>query len=140
MRVDVVDVESDRFGDPRAGGVQQLEQRAVTQCQRAVGRAVASGAGQQRQHLVEAEALGQPSTRCRWLDGLRHVEFGQAFGGGEPVQTTHRDQGPCRRHRRQRRYPGLRIAAPQGHQEFADVVLADLGQVVDVRAMVRCSK
>ena len=131
MRVDVVDVESDGFGDARAGRVQQFEQRAVAQRQRAVGRAVAARAVQQREHLVEAQAFGQPPARRRWLDGLRDVEFGQALGGGEPVQTAHRDQRPGRRHRRQRRDAGVRIAAPQRHQELADVVLADLGQVVD---------
>ena len=36
---------------------------------------VATGAGQQGEDLVEAEAFGQPSTRCRGLNRLRDIEF-----------------------------------------------------------------
>ena len=53
LGVDVVDVEADGFGDSRPGGVQQFEQRPVAQRQRAVGLAVAAGAVQQREHLVD---------------------------------------------------------------------------------------
>ena len=84
------------------GGVQQLQQRPVAQRQRAVGRAVAARAVQQCQHLVDGQALGQPAARRRRPDRPRHVDFGQPFGGGEPVQAAHRDQRPRRRHRRQR--------------------------------------
>ena len=47
------------------------------------------------------------------------------------MPTSHRDQCPRRRHRGQRRPAGFGIAAAQRHQEFADVVLTDLGQIVD---------
>ena len=102
LGVDVVDVEADGLGDPRAGRVQQLEQRAVAQRQRPVGRAVAAGALQQRQHLVDGQALGQPPARRRRLDRPRDVECGEALGRGEPVQPADRDQRAGRRHRRQR--------------------------------------
>ena len=58
VSVDVVDVEPDRFGDSRAGGVEQLEQCAAAQCQRTVGLAVAACALQKGEHLVDGQALG----------------------------------------------------------------------------------
>ena len=91
----------------------------------------AAGAFQQRQHLVDGQALGQPPARRRRPDRPRHVQFGQPLGGGEPMQPTHRDQRPRRRDRRQRHRAGFGIPPAQRHQELADVVLADLGQIVD---------
>ena len=55
--VDVVDVEPDRLGDPRAGRVEQLEQRPVAQRQRTVGLAVAARTVEQGEHLVDRQAL-----------------------------------------------------------------------------------
>ena len=129
--VDVVDVEPDRLGDPRAGGIQQLEQRPVPQRQRTVRLAVAAGTLQQGQHLVDGQALGQPPARRRRLDRAGHVEFGEPFGGGEAVQPADGDQRARRRHRRQRSRPGVRVAAAQRGQEVAHVGLGDLAQVVD---------
>ena len=65
LGVDVVDVEADGLGDARAGGVQQFQQRPVPQGQRAVGGALAARRLQQRQHLVDGQALGQPAARRR---------------------------------------------------------------------------
>ena len=131
MGVDVVDVEPDRLGDPRTGGIQQLEQRAVPQRQRAVRIAVAACTLQQGQHFVDRQALGQPPARCRRLDRTGHVEFGEPFCGGESVQPADGDQRARRRYRRQRSGAGVRVAAAQRGQKVAHVGLGDLAQVVD---------
>ena len=65
VEVEVVDRAADRLGDPRAGAVEELQQRPVAQRQRlvAVGRRASS-----RAHLVDVERLGQPPRRRRRLD------------------------------------------------------------------------
>ena len=121
MGVDVVDVEPDGLGDPGAGRIQHLQQGAVAQGQRAVGLAVAARPVQQRQHLVDGQALGQPPARRRRLDRAGDVEIGEPLGGGEAVQAPHGDQRAGRGDRRQRHGAGVGVARAQRDQELADV-------------------
>ena len=129
--VDVVEVEAHRLGDPRAGRVQQFQQRTVAQRQRTVGFAVAAGAVEQGQHLVDAQALGKPAAGRRRFHLTGDVDRSDSLGGGESVQAAHRDQRPGGRNRRQRHHPVVRVTAAQGHQELADIDLRHARQIVD---------
>lgn len=67
--IQVVPVEADGLGDPRPGGVQQLQQSTVPQR----GGSVADTACEQLFHLVERERTGQPGRQCRWAYLARDV-------------------------------------------------------------------
>ena len=132
--VHIVEVEADRLGDAGAGRIQQLQQRPVAQRQRPVGVAVPARGLEQRQHLVERQALGQAPTRRRRLDLTGDVDRGDALGSGEAVQAAHGDDGPGGGHRGQGHHTVVGVAAPQRDEEVADVGLGDRSQVADAAA------
>ena len=124
--VEVVDVEPDGLGDPRAGAVEQLQQRPVAQREDRVGCA---GGVEDRLDVGERQRLRQPLGGRRRLHRRRRVGRGQAVGDGELVEAAHRHHGARRGRRAQRRVSLAPLA--QAHQERGHRRLGDRVQVVD---------
>ena len=125
--VEVVDVEADRLGDPRAGAVEQLEQRPVAQRQRRAGRA---GGLEDRLDVGQRQRLGQPLGRRRRLHAAGRVVGGQPVGdartcGSPRTATTVRAADV--------ELSGGWSASPSrsAHQEAGHRRLGDVVEVVD---------
>jgi len=122
-----------------SGGVQQFQQRPVAQGQRAVGDAVATGTIQQGQHLVDRQALGQPPARRGGRTARATSSSANPSAAANRCSPRTAISARAARHRRQRDLAGIGIPTSQRHQELADVILADLSQIVNspVRQVLR---
>ena len=121
----VVDVEPDRLTDPRAGRIQELQQRTIAERAWIVtGRRFQDGGDQ-----LDGQRLRQPFTRGRRMDIAGRVAGGGRFGEQESVPATDRDHGPSRGRRRERRV--ALPALPQGDEVGTDVLGADVADGVD---------
>ena len=116
--VEVVDVQPDGLGDPRARRVEQLQQGPVAQRDGTVPDA----AREELLHLVGGEGAGQPQRLRGWRDVAGHVLGDDPVARGEAVQPAHGRERAGGRRRRQ-------LPVPQGGHERGDVGGAHLGQV-----------
>ena len=84
VHVEVVDVEPDGLGDPRARRVEQLQQRPIAQSD----RAVADATREELLDLVGGEGAGQPQRLSGRGDITGDVVGDQPVTRGEAVQPT----------------------------------------------------
>ena len=100
LEVDLVDIEIDNLGDPRARAVEELDEGPVAQ---PGGRAKVAGVLDQREDLFVREGLGQSARNrswpdiARWIDRRGALTHDEAMKGPNRHHDTSRTRGAERR-------------------------------------------